>query len=179
MSERERARQSPLRDLMLELHQSGIEVKFCKGRPGWEAADVFAVNLPAGLSLEESCSILARIYRAINESAESSPPRLLSYKTAASFVEQVQELKRDFNEDQRDTSFRPSGDGEDDVHLETDNDGGGTVRASVDPSGELHQGGSQGTDQPRSGHSGRSNRNATRPLLPFIGQASTGGGKGA
>ena len=92
MSERVRARQSPLRDLMLSLHRSGIEVKFYAGRPGQPEADVFFVKMPEGKSMEDHVSVLQQISQALNESAEASPPQLLSYQSAAAFVEQIQQL---------------------------------------------------------------------------------------
>lgn len=95
MSERVRARQSPLRDLMLSLHRSGIEVKFYAGRPGQPEADVFFVKMPEGKSMEDHVSVLQQISQALNESAEASPPQLLSYQSATSFIERMDELERD------------------------------------------------------------------------------------
>jgi hypothetical protein len=101
MSERVRARQSPLRDLMLSLHRSGIEVKFYAGRPGQPEADVFFVKMPEGKSMEDHVSVLQQISQALNESAEASPPQLLSYQSATSFIERMDELERDSNEHKR------------------------------------------------------------------------------
>lgn len=95
MSERVRARQSPLRDLMLELHRLGIEVKFYDGRPGHPDADVFFVKMPAGFSMEETCKILSRIHKAMDESVGLRPQPLLSYQSASAYIGQMDELGRD------------------------------------------------------------------------------------
>lgn len=167
MSERVRARQSPLRDLMLELHRLGIEVKFYDGRPGHPDADVFFVKMPAGFSMEETCKILSRIHKAMDESVGLRPQPLLSYQSASAYIGQMDELERDSNEHKRNQGIRSSGDREDDVHLETDHDGGGAVRSGEHSGGELHQGGRQRADQPRSGHRRRPDWNSACPLLPI------------
>lgn len=94
MTERVRARQSPYRDLMLELHKQGVKVKFYSGRAGQENADVFFVQLPESMDLEDSCEILRRIDEAMARSIEQSPPRLLSFASAIAFVENIESLNR-------------------------------------------------------------------------------------
>ena len=106
MSERVRARQSPLRDLMLELHKQGIEVKFYGGRPGQPDADVFFVKMPEDSTIEEHIEILRRVDEAMQKSAAAQPPQLLSYKSASAYVETVRELERDSSENQRKTPPR-------------------------------------------------------------------------
>ena len=88
MSERARARQSPLRDLMLELHQRGVKVKFYAGRPGKPDADVFFVELPDSMDLEDSIEILSRIDDAMTLSSTPKPRSRLSYDDAAFYVQQ-------------------------------------------------------------------------------------------
>ena len=96
MSERKKARNSPLRDLMIELHNQGITVKFYDGRPGQENADVFFVQMPAGVSLAETCELLARIDRAMEQSVALSPsPKKLTYASALSYTQQINEMKGD------------------------------------------------------------------------------------
>jgi hypothetical protein len=112
VSERKRAKQSPLRDLMLELHSKGVTVKFYPGRPGQPDADVFYVSLPAGFGLENSVALLGQIDKAMIASSASTPKQKLTRESALSYVSRLEQMKRDVeneHKDKRDESLRSSG----------------------------------------------------------------------
>jgi hypothetical protein len=84
---------------MLELHKMGIEVKFFDGRPGQPTADVFSVKFPDAFGASETMAVVARVYSAINKSAEAGSHERLSYNTALSFIDSMQELERSGKEE--------------------------------------------------------------------------------
>ena len=95
-----KARNSPLRDYMLELHKRGIKVTFYDGRPEvpGDRSQMFFVDMPKGYSIEEHVEILTKIHRAIKLSAEMAkddPPARLTRQVAAQYVNRL----KMFNED--------------------------------------------------------------------------------
>ena len=164
-----RARESKLRTLMLRLHGEGVAVTFAKGRPGQPLADVFFVKIED----QDYIRILSEINEALDASAEAAYDKNTSikYADAEAFVEQIREIKELSNEAERDKSIRPSGLREDDIHVEADSPGGGTVRPRDNSGGELHEGSGEGTDKSGSANIKRSNWHTTCPLLPLIGKA--------
>ena len=93
-----KAKNSPLRDYMLELHKKGIKVTFYEGRPENPAdrSQMFFVEMPAGYSIEEHVDILSKINKALNESAmmhKDDPPQKLTRQVAADYVSRVKLFK--------------------------------------------------------------------------------------
>ena len=154
---------------MLRLHGEGVAVTFAKGRPGQPLADVFFVKIED----QDYIRILSEINEALDASAEAAYDKNASikYADAEAFVEQIREIKELSNEAERDKSIRPSGLREDDIHIETNSPGGGTVRPRDDSGGELHEGSGEGADKSGSANIKRSNWHTTRPLLPIVGKA--------
>ena len=95
-----KARNSPLRDYMLELHKRGVKVVFYEGRPEIpdDKSQMFFVDIPKGYTIEEHVEILAKINEAIRKSAEMTkgdPPAKLTRQVAAQYVSRL----KMFNED--------------------------------------------------------------------------------
>lgn len=95
-----RARNSPLRDYMLELYKRGIKVTFYEGRPEVpdDMSQMFFVEMPAGYSIEEHVEILAKINTAIKESAEmykDLKPKKLTRQVASQYVSRLRKFKED------------------------------------------------------------------------------------
>lgn len=69
-----RARNSPLRDYMLELHKRGIKVTFYEGRPENpdDRSQMFFVEMPTGYTIEDHVEILSEIQKALDRSATTS-----------------------------------------------------------------------------------------------------------
>lgn len=93
-----RAKNSPLRDYMLELHKMGIKVTFYEGRPEVleDKSQMFFVEMPAGYSIEQHVEILRKIQSAIKLSAElvSKEPRAkLTRQVAANYVSKLKLFK--------------------------------------------------------------------------------------
>ena len=82
-----KAKDSPLRNKMLELHRADVDVKFI----GKDGAQVFKVVL-GGQSMEEHIDILSGVWRAISASAASVSTEKLTRQTALSFVEGMKKL---------------------------------------------------------------------------------------
>ena len=82
-----KAKNSPLRDKMLELHRAGVDVKFI----GENGAQVFKVVL-GKQTMEEHIRILGEVWKAINTSATSVSTEKLTRQTALSFVEGMKKL---------------------------------------------------------------------------------------
>jgi len=89
-----KARNSPLRDYMLELHKRGIKVTFYEGRPEVPAdrSQMFFVEMPKGATMEEHVEILAKVNKALKDSAgltEGLPEEKLSRRVAMEYVSRV------------------------------------------------------------------------------------------
>lgn len=82
-----KAKDSPLRNKMLELHRAGVDVKFI----GENGAQVFKVVL-GKQTMEEHIRILGEVWKAINTSAASVSTEKLTRQTALSFVEGMKKL---------------------------------------------------------------------------------------
>ena len=85
-----KARNSPLRDKMLELHKSGIDVKFI----GEGSAQVFLVKMGRGVSLDDHFKLLEDIRISIDKSVESARDQKLTRQSAQEFVESMKKLNR-------------------------------------------------------------------------------------
>ena len=93
-----KAKNSPLRDYMLELHKKGIKVTFYEGRPENPAdrSQMFFVEMPAGYSIEEHVEILSKINKTLNASAEThkdDPPQKLTRQIASDYVTRLKLFK--------------------------------------------------------------------------------------
>ena len=93
-----RARSSPLRDYMLELHAMGIKVTFYDGRPEVpdDKSQMFFVDIPKGYTIEQHVEILEKIHRAIRLSAElaaKEAPSKITRQVAASYVSRLKLFK--------------------------------------------------------------------------------------
>ena len=84
-----RAKDSPLRNKMLELHRAGVDVKFI----GEGGAQVFKVVL-GEQTMEEHIKILDEVWRAINASADSVSTGKLTRQSALNFVEGMKKLNQ-------------------------------------------------------------------------------------
>ena len=84
-----KAKNSPLRDKMLELHRAGVDVKFI----GENGAQVFKVVLGRQTE-EERIKTLSDIWMAINASVDSVSTEKLTRQTALSFVEGMKKLNQ-------------------------------------------------------------------------------------
>ena len=84
-----KAKDSPLRNKMLELHRAGVDVKFI----GEGDAQVFKVIL-GKQSMEAHVKILDEIWRAINASASSVSTEKLTRQSALNFVEGMKKLNQ-------------------------------------------------------------------------------------
>ena len=89
-----KARSSPLRDYMLELHKKGVKVTFYDGRPEvpGDRSQMFFVDMPRGYSIEEHVEILAKIHEAVKRSAEMTkddPPAKLTRQVAEQYVSRL------------------------------------------------------------------------------------------
>ena len=82
-----KAKDSPLRNKMLELHRAGVDVKFI----GENGAQVFKVVL-GKQTMEEHIRILGEVWKAKNTSATSVSTEKLTRQTALSFVEGMKKL---------------------------------------------------------------------------------------
>jgi len=82
-----KAKDSPLRDKMLELHRAGVDVKFI----GENGAQIFKVVL-GKQAMKEHIKILDEIWRAINASVLSASTEKLTRQSALSFVEGMKKL---------------------------------------------------------------------------------------
>ena len=85
-----RAKDSPLRDKMIELHSKGIEVKFI----GDKSSSVFRVTL-GSQTPEEHMDIVREVWEAIVSSCDrekSTDTKKLSRQDAISFVNGVKQL---------------------------------------------------------------------------------------
>ena len=82
-----KAKDSPLRNKMLELHRADVDVKFI----GKDGAQVFKVVL-GKQTMEEHIRILGEVWKAINASAASVSTEKLTRQTALSFVEGMKKL---------------------------------------------------------------------------------------
>lgn len=82
-----KAKDSPLRNKMLELHRAGVDVKFI----GEDEAQVFKVVL-GKQTMEETEKILSDVWRAINASVLSASTEKLTRQSALSFVEGMKKL---------------------------------------------------------------------------------------
>lgn len=85
-----KAKDSPLRNKMLELHKSGVDVKFI----GEGNAQVFLVKIRRGVSLDDQFKLLEDIRVSINESVESARNQKLTRQSAQEFVESMKKLNR-------------------------------------------------------------------------------------
>lgn len=84
-----KAKDSPLRNKMLELHRAGVDVKFV----GENGAQVFKVVL-GKQSMEEHIKILDEVWKAINASADSVNTEKLTRQAALNFVEGIKKLNQ-------------------------------------------------------------------------------------
>lgn len=82
-----KAKDSPLRNKMLELHRAGVDVKFI----GEDGAQVFKVML-GKQTMEETEKILSDVWRAINASVLSASTEKLTRQAALNFVEGMKKL---------------------------------------------------------------------------------------
>ena len=82
-----KAKDSPLRNKMLELHRAGVDVRFI----GEDGAQVFKVVL-GKQTMEETEKILSDVWRAINASVLSASTEKLTRQTALNFVEGMKKL---------------------------------------------------------------------------------------
>lgn len=82
-----KAKDSPLRTKMLELHKAGIKVEFV----GEGDAQIFKVVL-GGQTMEAHCKILDEVWRAINASVLSASTEKITRQSALSFVEGMKKL---------------------------------------------------------------------------------------
>lgn len=82
-----KAKDSPLRNKMLELHRAGVDVKFI----GEDGAQVFKVVL-GKQTMEETEKILSDVWRAINASVLSASTEKLTRQAALNFVEGMKKL---------------------------------------------------------------------------------------
>lgn len=82
-----KAKDSPLRNKMLELHRAGVDVRFI----GENGAQVFKVVL-GKQTMEEHIRILGEVWRAINASVASVSTEKLTRQSALSFVEGMKKL---------------------------------------------------------------------------------------
>ena len=89
-----KARNTPLRDYMLELHKKGIKVVFYEGRPDvpGDKSQMFYVEMPKGYSIEDHVDILANIDKAMKMSVDMTkgdPPAKLTRQVAAQYVSRL------------------------------------------------------------------------------------------
>ena len=82
-----KAKDSPLRNKMLELHRAGVDVRFI----GEDGAQVFKVVL-GKQTMEETEKILSDVWRAINASVLSASTEKLTRQAALNFVEGMKKL---------------------------------------------------------------------------------------
>ena len=85
-----KARNSPLRDKMLELHRKGVEVRFI----GEGSAQVFMVKIGRGVSLDDHFKLLEDIRRSINMSVNQANHEKLTRQSAQEFVESMKKLNK-------------------------------------------------------------------------------------
>lgn len=84
-----KAKDSPLRNKMLELHRAGVDVKFI----GENGAQVFKVVL-GGQSMDEHLQMLDDIWEAMGSSISSTSTEKITRQAALSFVEGIKKLNQ-------------------------------------------------------------------------------------
>lgn len=84
-----RAKDSPLRNKMLELHRAGVDVKFI----GEGGAQVFKVVLEKQ-TMEEHLQILEDVWKAMGSSISSASTGKITRQTALNFVEGIKKLNQ-------------------------------------------------------------------------------------
>ena len=84
-----RAKDSPLRNKMLELHRAGVDVKFI----GEGGAQVFKVVLEKQ-TMEEHLQILEDVWEAMGSSISSASTGKITRQTALNFVEGIKKLNQ-------------------------------------------------------------------------------------
>ena len=82
-----KAKDSPLRDKMLELYRAGVDVKFI----GENGAQIFKVVL-GKQTMAEHARILSEVWKAINTPTSSVSTEKLTRQTALNFVEGMKKL---------------------------------------------------------------------------------------
>lgn len=85
-----KAKNSPLRDKMLELHRAGVDVRFV----GDDETQIFVINMKEGVEFSEYARILEEVRCSINRSVESATPAKLTRQSALSFVEGMKKLNQ-------------------------------------------------------------------------------------
>lgn len=83
-----KAKNSPLRDKMLELHRAGVDVKFV----GDDDAQIFVVKIERGVSLDQHFAMLEEIRRSIDRSIVCRSDKRLTRQSAQKFVENMKKL---------------------------------------------------------------------------------------
>ena len=85
-----KAKDSPLRDKMIELHRAGINVKFIGG----DEAQIFVIDMKKGVEFSEYARILEEVWCSINRAVESASHAKLTRQSALSFVESMKKLNQ-------------------------------------------------------------------------------------
>ncbi len=85
-----KAKDSPLRDKMIELHRAGMNVKFIGG----DEAQIFVIDMKKGVEFSEYARILEEVRCSINRAVESAMHAKLTRQSALSFVESMKKLNQ-------------------------------------------------------------------------------------